>query len=67
MVRAYGVPYYSARASCRQKGLKRRFYYFCQKEAIIRKVREVNGIIFQGNEIQIYHRISVSALEMRQE
>lgn len=67
MVRAYGVHYHSARASGRQKSLKIRFYYFCQKEAIIRKARELNGINFQENKIQIYHRISVSTLEMRQE
>lgn len=69
MVRAYGVHYCSARGSGRQKGLKIRFYYFCQKKKkdIIRKAREFNEIIFQGNKIQIYHRISVSTLEMRQE
>lgn len=67
MVKTYGVHYYSARASGRQKGLKIRFYYFCQKEAILRKARELNEIIFQGNKKQIYHRIPVSTLEMRQE
>jgi len=67
MVSACGVHYYSAGASDRQKGLKIRFYFFCQKEAIIRKARELNKIIFQGNKIQIYHRISVSTLETRQE
>lgn len=67
MVRAYAVHCYSARASGRQKGLKIRFYKFCQKETVIRKARELNEIIFQGNKIQIYHRISVSTLQKRQE
>lgn len=67
MLRAYAVHCYSARASGRQKGLKIRFYKFCQKETVIRKARELNEIIFQGNKIQIYHRISVSTLEKRQE
>lgn len=67
MVRGYAIHYYSARASVRQKVLEIRSYYFCQKEAIMRKARELNRIIFQGNKIQIYHRIPVSTLEMRQE
>lgn len=67
MVRTYAVFHYTARASGRHKHLKIRFHSFCQKEAIIKKSRELNEIIFQGNKIPIYHRISVSTLGMKQE
>jgi len=66
MIRVHGVHYCTPRASGRQKDLMK-FHYFCQKQAIIKKARELKEIIFHGNNIPIYHRISVSTLGRRWE